>query len=85
MKFKFKIIFLVHLIFANFDDYDEDYDDEEELGFGRITDTIWFEIEAGGYLQGFITIGLFNEIVPITCKNFMQLALNDHYPSYRVS
>jgi len=73
-------IFLVCGVFGS----DYDYEEDEELGFGRIIDTIWLEIEAGGYPKGVITIGLFNEIVPKTCKNFKTLALNTHYPSYKV-
>ena len=39
------------LLFASFS-HVFGQDDELELQFGKITDTIWFEIEAGGYPQG---------------------------------
>ena len=60
-------------------------EDDFKVKTGKIIDTIWLEIEADGYPQGVITIGLFSELVPKTVKNFMQLALSTGFPSYKVN
>lgn len=40
----------------------------------KVTDKVFFDIEIGGVPAGTIEIGVFGKIVPITAKNFIELA-----------
>lgn len=57
--------------------------DEDKPQFGKISESVWLEIEVDGYPRGKFHVGLFRDIVPRTTKNFKKLALSDAYPSYK--
>ena len=63
--------------------YDDDESDGEVPISAKIRDQVKFELSINGHGGKFVTIGLFSDIVPKTCDNFIRLAESNHFPSYK--
>lgn len=51
----------------------------------KVTDTVWFDINIDGKLEGRVEIGLFGKTVPKTVKNFVELAKKPEGEGYKGS
>ncbi|KAL0278410.1 UNVERIFIED_CONTAM: hypothetical protein PYX00_000238 [Menopon gallinae] len=51
----------------------------------KVTDKVWFDIKIGGKDAGRIEIGVFGKTVPITAKNFIELAKKPEGEGYKGS
>jgi len=59
-------------------------DDQAAKG-PKVTQKVWFDIQIGGEDAGRIEIGLFGKTVPITAKNFAELATKPEGEGYKGS
>jgi len=82
----FLFLFLVTIsVFGFYNNIAVQADDSKNKAGPKVTDKVWFDVNIGDTFAGRIEIGVFGKTVPITAKNFIELAKKPKGEGYKGS